>query len=80
MLIQMQQRTQLREGLSRLACPERGAALTGHREPVLSDLSRKQEIRSRLVARDAQHLVVSEAGNPRLLAGRMSTIGSYGSK
>ena len=40
----------LREGLSRLACPKKGAALTGHRETVLSDLSRKQEIRSRLVA------------------------------
>jgi putative transposase len=40
----------LREGLSRLACPQKGAAFTGHRETVLSDLSRKQEIRSRLVA------------------------------
>jgi hypothetical protein len=40
----------LREGLSRLACPKRVNALTRHRETVLSDLSRKQEIRSRPVA------------------------------
>ena len=40
----------LREGLSRLACPEKGVAHTGHREMVLSDHSLKQEIRSRLVA------------------------------
>jgi putative transposase len=40
----------LREGLSRLACPEKGVARTGHREMVPSDRSLKQEIRSRLVA------------------------------
>jgi len=40
----------LGEGLSLLACPEKGAALIGHREPVQSDRSLKQEIRSRLVA------------------------------
>ena len=40
----------LRAGLSRLACPERGAAHIGHGETVLSDRSLQQEIRSRLVA------------------------------
>ena len=40
----------LREGLSRLACPERGAAHMGHGEMVPLDHSLKQEIRSRLVA------------------------------
>jgi transposase len=40
----------LSEGLSRLACPKNGAALRGRRETVPSDLSRKHEIRSRLVA------------------------------
>ena len=40
----------LREGLSRLACPEKGAAFIGHREMVQSGRSLKQEIRSRLVA------------------------------
>ncbi|MGO9379716.1 MAG: zinc ribbon domain-containing protein [Dissulfurispiraceae bacterium] len=40
----------LGEGLSLLACPEKGAALIGHREPVQSDRSLKQEIRFRLVA------------------------------
>jgi putative transposase len=40
----------LREGLSRLACPEKDAACIGHRETVLSGRSVKQEVRSRLVA------------------------------
>jgi putative transposase len=40
----------LREGLSRLACPEKGAAFIEHRETVQSGRSLKQEIRSRLVA------------------------------
>jgi len=40
----------LREGLSRLACPEKGAAHIGHRETAQSGRSLKQEIRSRLVA------------------------------
>ena len=40
----------LREGLSRLACPEKGAAFIEHREMVQSGRSLKQEIRSRLVA------------------------------
>src|SRR5664279_5385038 len=40
----------LREGLSRLACPEKGVALKGHRETVQLHRSLKQEIRSRLVA------------------------------
>ena len=40
----------LREGLSRLACPERGAAQIGHGETVQSDRSLKQEVRSRLLA------------------------------
>jgi putative transposase len=40
----------LREGLARLACPEKGVAHTGHREMVLSDRSLTQEIRSRLVS------------------------------
>ena len=39
----------LRAGLSRLACPERGAANIGHGETVLSERSLQQEIRSRLV-------------------------------
>ena len=39
-----------REGLSRLACPERGAAHIGHGETVQLGRSLKQEIRSRLVA------------------------------
>ena len=40
----------LREGLSRLACPKKGAAFIEHRETVQSGRSLKQEIRSRLVA------------------------------
>ena len=40
----------LREGLSRLACPERGADQIGHGETVQSDRALKQEVRSRLVA------------------------------
>ena len=40
----------LREGLSRLACPEKGVAHMGHRETGLSDRSLKQQIRSRLIA------------------------------
>ena len=40
----------LGEGLFLFACPEKGAAPIGHREPVQSDRSLKQEIRSRLVA------------------------------
>jgi putative transposase len=40
----------LREGLSRLARPEKGAAFIEHRETVQSGRSLKQEIRSRLVA------------------------------
>jgi len=40
----------LREGLSRLACPEKGVALKGHRETVQLHRSLKQEIRSWLVA------------------------------
>jgi len=40
----------LREGLSRLACPEKGATFIEHRETVQSGRSLKHEIRSRLVA------------------------------
>jgi transposase len=40
----------LGKGLSLLACPEKSAAFIGHREPVQSDRSLEQEIRSRLVA------------------------------
>ena len=40
----------LGEGLSLLARPEKGAALTGHREPAQSDRSLEQGIRSQLVA------------------------------
>ena len=40
----------LREGLARLAYPEKGAAFIEHRETVQSGRSLKQKIRSRLVA------------------------------
>jgi putative transposase len=40
----------LREGLSRLACPENGVTHIGHKETRLTAQSLKQEIRSQLVA------------------------------
>ncbi len=59
----------LREGLSRLACPEKGVAHIGHRETGLSARSLKQEIRSWLVAKATLPLGVSEAENPLLSGG-----------